>query len=148
MQDSIRIVTGTKKILINDGPDFLEFNPSDILFAERFYSLVQNFEKKRLELLERAKVLEENKAVDENGIPVTIAESLAIMTEAGTYMRGEIDRVFGKDTSQKLFGNSVTIDMFDQFFTQMAPLIQGARTKKMSKYIPTEKSKPARRKHK
>jgi len=39
--DNLRIDTGIKKILINDGPEFIEFNPSDVIFAEKFYKLTK-----------------------------------------------------------------------------------------------------------
>ena len=40
--DSIRIDTGLKRIAINEDPNrIIEFNPKDLLFAEKFYAMVK-----------------------------------------------------------------------------------------------------------
>ena len=46
--DNIQIDIGTKKVHINSGPEFIEFNPSDVTFAEKFYQLVKDFNAKQV----------------------------------------------------------------------------------------------------
>ncbi len=132
--DSIRIDTGVKRLLINDGPDVLEFNPTDIVFAEKFYAMIREFEEKQAEYQARAELAAADEKVDENGIPVNITKSLELLREVCIFLRERIDFLFGAGTSQKLFGDAMTLDMFEQFFEAIAPHIQRARADKVSRY--------------
>jgi hypothetical protein len=133
--DSIRIETGVKKIQINDGPEYIEFNPADVSFAERFYQLIQDFEVKQVEYQKRAEILDAgSNLVDANGIPINFPAGLAMMREVCEFMRVKIDGLFGKDTSRKCFGDALSLDMFGQFFTGITPFIKTARTEKVAKY--------------
>lgn len=137
--DSIRIDTGVKRLLINDGPDVLEFNPTDVVFAEKFYAMIREFEEKQAEYQARAELAAADEGVDENGIPVNIEKSLALLREVCVFLRERIDFLFGPGTSQKLFGDAMTLDMFEQFFKAIAPHIQRARADKVSRYAKAEK---------
>jgi hypothetical protein len=133
--DSIRIDTGIKKIQINDGPEFIEFNPSDISFAERFYQLMKDFEVKQVEYQARLDKIDANKELlDANGVPANLPEGLALLREEGEFIRERIDQLFGEDTSHKVFGNALSLEMFESFFTQITPFIQTARAAKIIKY--------------
>jgi hypothetical protein len=142
--DSIRIDTGVKRVLINDGPVYIEFNPSDILFAERYYQLLKTFETKLLEYKARARVLDANTSTDVDGLPANIPEGFGMVKEASAFMRVEVDKLFGEGTSQKVFGDAVNLDMFDQFFNGLAPFISRAREEKVSKYLDKPKRKKVR----
>ena len=132
--DSIRIETGVKNIQVNDGPEFITFDPTDVSFAENFYSLVQEFGVKQVEYKNRAEALDANKELDANSIPVNFADGLAMMREVCEFMRDKIDGLFGKDTSRKCFGKTLSLSVFEQFFTQITPFISTARAEKTSKY--------------
>ena len=134
--DSIRIDTGEKRIAINDDPErVIVFNPGDIGFAERFYQLLQDFEAKQVEYQARAEDLD-NQALDERGIPSRIGESLALLREVCEFLKERIDHLFGAGTSAKVFGEAMTLDMFEQFFTGIVPFVQTARSGKVTKYAP------------
>lgn len=139
--DSLRINTGAKKILINDGPECIEFNPHDVAFVERFYSLLSEFEGKLDEYQKRSEALDSDKAIDENGLPANIPERIAFMREACEYLRGQIDKLFGEGTSKAAFGDTLSLDIFTQFFEGITPFIQAARQEKMAKYAPSIKKK-------
>ena len=48
--DNLNIDLGIKRLMINDDSEkVLEFNPSDIVFAERFYKLIQVVQEKEIE---------------------------------------------------------------------------------------------------
>lgn len=133
--DSIRIDTGIKRIAINDDPNrIIEFNPSDVVFAEKFYQLIKDFEIKQADYEKRAKALDEQKDVDANGIPVNLEEGIALLRDVCEFMREKIDYIFGKGTSQMVFGDALNLEMFDQFFTGITPFIQKARDVKIKKY--------------
>ena len=135
--DSIRIDTGEKHICINDDPNrVLVFNPADILFAEKFYALLSELEKKITEYQERGTQLDRENGQDQHGLPMNLSARVAFMRESCEYIRGQIDYLFGVGTSKLVFGDAMSLDMFTQFFQGVTPFIQTSRTEKVSKYIP------------
>lgn len=145
MADTLRIDTGVKKIAIqrDDQPEcFIEFNPSDVAFAERFYALLGDFEGKLKDFQVRSEEIDKNADLDGRGIPVNLPERLALTRDACMFIRGKIDDLFGPGTSQAVFGDALTLDMFTQFFEGITPFIKVARTEKLTKY---DHRKPAGR---
>jgi hypothetical protein len=135
MVDTLRIDTGAVRLAINgDENRIIEFNPEDIVFVERFYNLIKEFESKEVEFRERAEKLAENSELDEHGIPVNTGENIKLVIELCDYLRKNIDHVFGQGTSAKVFENNQTLNMFEQFFTGILPYVNKARTEKISKY--------------
>lgn len=133
--DSLRIDAGKKRIAINDDPQrVIEFDPTDVLFAERFYSLIQDFETKQVEYEQRAAELDTDQSFDQNGLPVNLAGRLAFMREVCEFMRLQIDSLFGTGTSQTVFGDALSLEMIEQFFTGITPFIQRARSEKINRY--------------
>lgn len=139
--DSLQINTGIKRIAINDDENrVIEFNPEDIIFVEKFYGLIKEFEKKEVEFRKRSDEIGAITELDEYGIPVNTAESIQLVVDLCRYLRAQIDNVFGKDTSQKVFGDAMTLNMFEQFFTGITPFVQNARKEKVSQYRKTSKT--------
>ena len=140
--DSIRIDTGVKRIAINDDPTrVITFNPNDVAFAERFYSLIREFEDKQVEYETRSKELDAHKdELDEHGLPVNVGEGLAFLREVCEFMCGRIDHLFGPGTSRIAFGDALTLEMFEQFFTGITPFIQSAREEKILRYTNQKQS--------
>ncbi len=139
--DSIQINNGLKRIAVNgDENRVIEFNPEDIVFVEKFYGLIKEFEQKEVEFRQRADEINAVEGVDEYGIPVNTAESIQLVVDLCKYLRVQIDNVFGKDTSQKVFGDAMTLNMFEQFFTGITPFVQNARKEKVSQYRKTSKT--------
>lgn len=133
---NLTINTGEIEITINNDPNrVIRFNPDDISFIDGFYELINDFQAKNLDYISRAQELEKNEEKDENGIPKNIGAIIALNKEICTYLREQIDNVFGKGTSQTVFGNINTIDVFVQFFEGITPIIQQKRQSKISKYI-------------
>jgi hypothetical protein len=135
MTETLRIDSGLKRVAINGDPDrVIEFNPKDVLFMERFYELIREFETKEAEFSERAAQLEQDDAVDSYGLPANAAERIDLMKDICTFLRERIDRVFGSGTSEKAFGDALGLDMFEQFFTGITPFIETARSEKLVRY--------------
>lgn len=134
--DSLRIDTGIKRIMINDDPErVIEFNPSDVIFAERFYKLIGDFEVKQVEYQARSEQLDAGRDnLDHNGLPANLGEGLAFLREVCEYMHGQIDYLFGVGTSAKAFAGALSIDAIGQFFQGITPFIQQARSEKVAKY--------------
>jgi hypothetical protein len=123
----ISIVTNAKRIPIErDGQPVgeLVFDPADVLFAEKFYKLLSDFEGKALDYQARASLI----------APNDTGAKFAILRETCDYLRGEIDRVFGFGTSQMVFGNCYKVEVFSQFADGLMPYFADARAEKVGKY--------------
>ena len=132
--ESLRI-DGFIQLAINDDPErVISFAPDDIMFAERFYGLLDAFREKENEYRERAGKLSENKKLDDYGIPETAPDGIALLRDVCDFMRDEIDIVFGEGTSEKAFGDVRSLDMIEQFFKGITPYIQHARHEKTRRY--------------
>jgi hypothetical protein len=133
--DTLQINTGEKRIAINgDESRVIVFNPSDIIFAEKFYNLVGDFELKLGEYQKRGALLDANQETDSNGTPKNLDERLALLREICEYVRERIDHLFGKGTSQKAFGDTLSLDVFKQFFEGITPFVQTVRSEKIAQY--------------
>lgn len=147
--DSIRVDTGEKEISIERNGTVvgqLVFNPSDVAFAERFQSLYAELKIKLDENKEKAKEIDKHDEVDENGIPLNSKERLAFIREICEYMKTKVDELFGKGTSQMVFGDAVGLTMFEQFFQGITPYARGTRTKKVARYTTSASEKRDKRK--
>jgi hypothetical protein len=141
--DSIRIHSGIQRIAINDDPErVIEFNPNDVTFVERFYNLIHEFEGKEEEFQRRARLIDERQEqLDTHGIPENLPEGAQLLREVCEFMRTKIDHVFGPGTSQKAFGDSLSLDMIGQFFEGIAPFVTRARAEKLETYKPARNRK-------
>ncbi|MGX8711628.1 MAG: hypothetical protein ACQGTM_15455 [bacterium] len=133
--ESLHISTGEIRLCVNDDPTrVIAFNPTDISFAERFYSLLSEFEEKEKEYQQKVEALKNNVEIDAFGIPKNFGPALALLRETSGFLREKIDDVFGAGTSQAAFGDANTLDMFEQFFGGITPFVQKAREKQVGKY--------------
>ena len=148
MDNVLRIDDGTKKLGINDGPEFISFNPTDVKWAELFQGMRQELLDKVDELQARSKELEAKaKAPGTTGVAAEIEKSgLALRTEVCVYMREKIDRLFGENTSQKVFGDLMSEYAITSFLEQVSPHIQIARAAKVAAYVPHPQAKKRGRK--
>lgn len=134
--DTIKVGKQTLKIAINDDPSrVIEFNPNDILFVEKFYGLMRDFESKEQSYLERAEQLDENQMMDKSGVPANLDERLAYLREVCEFVHAGIDRVFGDGASKKIFQGQLDLSMIAEFFEGITPLIQKTRSDKINQHI-------------
>ena len=132
--DSIQVDSGVKRICINGDPArVITFNPGDVLFAERFYKIYDEFRAKMGEIKSRAAILDQT-ARDENNAPADFAEGLAFIRESCEWMHDRIDALFGSGTSQAAFDGALSFEMIAQFLEGITPYIQVARAEKLDKY--------------
>ena len=134
---AIKINTGMIRLQVEcDGrTEEITFNPDDVGFINKFCDLMKTMEEKQVEYDARIAELEKEESFDTYGIPHNMKERLALMLEICLFMREQVDMVFGAGTSQKIFGDANTLEMFTQFFEGIAPYIQKNREEKMAKYI-------------
>lgn len=132
-QNSINIKQ--KRISINNDPNrVIIFDPTDILFAEKFYRLAGEFEEQQGKYEKQMRELGSDHRVDQHGIPLNFLQRIEVAKTACQFMRDQIDILFGSGTSQMVFGNALSLDAISQFFTGIKPYIQQARREKVSKY--------------
>lgn len=132
---SIRVDAGEIRLRINDDPDrVITFNPFDLLFAEKFYALLDEFEKKDEELQERMAELAMDEAKDKHGLPKNTPETIALMSETAEYIHEKIDDLFGEGTSEAAFQGQKNLEMIVQFFEGIVPYINEARSERIEKY--------------
>lgn len=141
---NIKIDSGIVRLTINDDPNrVVAFNPNDILFAERFYSLIDDFETKEKEYNKRLEELRADERKDEYGLPANAQEQMNLLKDIVKFFQTKIDWIFGAGTSDAIFQGVMNLDIIEQFFNGVAPYIQAAREKKTTSYV-SPKSKKQR----
>lgn len=140
---SIAIDVGEIVLAVNeDASKLVRFNPGDVAFAERFYALTRDFQKKLVEYETRYRVLDKETKVDADHLPVNMDKRIGLMRDICEYIKSRIDSVFGDGTSQAVFGDALTLEMFDQFFEGVSPYFDSARERVTKKYMVTSQPKP------
>lgn len=142
--DSLKINTGEKRIAVNgDENRVIVFNPSDVMFAERFYKLIGEFQERLTQYQAQAETLDQEAEVDENNIPLNLQARLKLVKEACTFVYEKMDVIFGAGTAQAAFQGAYNLDAVTQFFEGIMPYIQDARAEKIAKYT---NKRPVKRK--
>jgi hypothetical protein len=160
--DTINIVTGKKKIAIKrDGIEagVVEFNPYDVVFREKYYNLLRELNENSdeiKEILKKAKKIDDNKEVDDNGIRKNIPEEFDLTKEVNRLFCEKIDNLFGSGTSEIIRGEfEPTLEqyknapsIYQQFFTAIKPYFEEAAKNAVQKYTSVAGEKRNKRKPK
>lgn len=134
--NNINITTGIVRLTVNhDESKIISFDPTDLIFAEKFYRLIAQLEKQLHDFRVRSIAIEANKTLDENDVPVNIKERLDLLRDTCQFLREKIDDVFGENTSQNAFGTAMNLDMFAQFIDQITPYVKDNRATRVNKYM-------------
>lgn len=143
---SLQIDLNTIKLLINQGPDYIEFNADDILFIEGFYNLIEQFQLKQIQYQNMMDKIDPEQTTP-GGLPLSAGETIAAMKDICLFARAKIDEIFGMGSSQKLFGNSLAFAPIEQFFTGISPYIKARRSAHLQEFLPPKAvRKPRKRK--
>lgn len=117
----------------------ISFNPESVEFAEAFIKLLESLEEKSRELETKAKELEslseDEDSESELQIPKNAKENVELWKDVSTYLRSEIDVLFGENTSNIVFGSVNSLDMFFQFFDGITPFVAQGRVGKVEEYL-------------
>lgn len=144
---NINISNGEKRVTINnDLTRVIVFNPTDVLFAERFYSLLGELKTKLIELDRRGAELSAATKKDEDGMPVNMAEQISLQVETCNYLREKVDIIFGTGTSQMAFGEARNLESFKQLFDGILPFFETVRAEKVAAYTSQASAKRNKRK--
>jgi hypothetical protein len=142
--DTLRIDTGHKKVQINDGPEFIEFNPTEVNWGRRFERLRSDVKTRMDEMSAKIAGIEKRAQELNEETPAMIEEVNNLRDEVCVFIREKIDILFGTGTSQKVFGDLMSEYAIASFLEGIAPFIQSGREQMVTKYLP----KNNRKKHK
>jgi hypothetical protein len=93
------------KIAIDgDEGKVIEFNPNDMLLSNRITEFMVNVQTKQDEMTKKAEALDAGEQPADGALPANIKDVLAFNQEVADYFTGELDDIFGKGASAKLFG--------------------------------------------
>jgi hypothetical protein len=93
------------KIAIDgDEGKVIEFNPNDMLLRNRITEFMVNVQTKQDEMTKKAEALDAGEQPADGALPANIKDVLAFNQEVADYFIGELDDIFGKGASAKLFG--------------------------------------------
>lgn len=129
--ESLSIGGNAVELMIDDDPKrIIRFYPTDVEFAEAYFSLCSEFDKARQDIAAR-EIAMENEGLDE----ITLAERRVQLTkEAFDVLRAGIDNTFGPGTAQTVFGNRNNLTMAARFFRGVTPYVRRARESEIARY--------------
>ena len=113
----------------------LRFDPSDVLFMERIYDLMDRFEALNADYTRRAQALEAEDGPSVGGVPPGARARLALLRELCEAMYGALDGVFGAGTSAMVFGDCLSPDAVAEFLAQLTPKVDEVREERMKRYV-------------
>jgi len=125
-------------LINNDKNKVIEFDPEDSSFANRYYTMIANFDQKKDEFIKRAAQIDKNEEVNSFGIKVKLIEESKLIIEMFNYMCEQIDYVFGKGTSEMAFDNVAKLELIDQFLNGITEHVLTIRNSKIKKYLNSE----------
>lgn len=138
--DSIRVKRRELiEIEVNDEHETISIDPNDRRFVANIMGFVKTLRDCMSELQERANTLKLKAETEpDNAIIEAIEYESTISNKAAK----ELDSIFGEGACDKIFGKGVapSLDMINDFFTQIVPFIQKALEKRNrsigNKYAP------------
>ena len=136
----LRVNKGLIRLEVNDDGEHIEFSP-DVLFMERFQNFYDELRVKEIEFMEREAQINQNKDLDENGIPINSRDRINLTKEFCEWSREKIDGLFGNETCRKVFGNVLMPELIAEFLEQVVPYITKTRSSVVSKYSKQSKGK-------
>jgi hypothetical protein len=135
----IKSSSNTIRLLINnDKNKVIEFDPEDSSFANRYYTMIANFDQKKDSFIKKAAEIDKIDEVNSFGIQVKLVEESKLIVEMFNYMCEQIDYVFGKGTSEMAFDNVAKLELIDQFLSGITEHVLTIRNSKMKKYLNSE----------
>ena len=115
----------------NDPKRIIRFYPTDVSFAENFFTLAREFDERQKQIDRRLDEIEKSDCTQCE----KLQQGIALSREAFEILRTGIDKVFGSGTSNTVFGEHNNLDMVARFFRGVTPYIKKARQSEIDKYL-------------
>jgi len=151
---SIVINTGKVTVPVEiDGSNgvYISFNPHDVLFMEKLHRFYRRTMEKADEwdqaLPEKQKAIA-SVELDERGVPIKVEPMTDPVKEMNSFMRKEIDEIFGEGKSAEIFGDAVyeNPEIYIELVDGIKPYMERVRDQKINKYIAPPPSRAERAK--
>lgn len=123
----------------------LRFNPHDVTFSERIYTMISEFSEAQEKFVKRTAELEADKSEDKYGLPANQRERFALVRELCETTHAKIDEAFGEGTSELVFGGILDPDAIWQFFDGIVPSMDEAQRERIQKYTQKHGNRQQRR---
>lgn len=125
------------KIAIDgDESKVIEFNPNDMLLRNRITEFMVNVQTKQDEMTKKAEALDAGEQPADGALPANIKDVLAFNQEVADYFIGELDDIFGKGASAKLFGErSFDPDLMASFMAYVMEKIGNVSNSKIEQKL-------------
>lgn len=147
--EKIRIKNKSQlKIEVNDEGETIAIDLNDTMLPIKLMSMMKDITIKEQEFKEKADAImqipDEEIAEEYEGLKVTknFIEYSKLCNDFCDTCRGYIDNMFGIGASQKIFKDVNNIDMFNDFFVQIQPILEkagmtmvGAKKELVKKYL-------------
>lgn len=124
--DSLRVNNGIKTIEVNDAGECISIPISDASFFKRFGDMINNFEKKKMEIDQQGKELSEKHKDKPDNDADMIIDTINLYSNLCKDICSEIDKLFGEGCCRKVFYSIEipSVELIGDFFDQIVPLIQ------------------------
>lgn len=134
--ENLVIDSGAVELTIDgDKSRVIRFYPTDVSFAEAYYSLADRFGKLQGEVAEKERTISESGMPNEEKIRERIRLSKSVYGE----LEKGIDEVFDPGTYHTVFGKHNNIEMVARFFRGISTYVRAARDREVKRYTSIEK---------
>jgi len=136
--------TNSVKVAIDgDESKVIEFNPNDMLLRKRITEFMLDLQTKQKEMAEKAEELDKMNEAAEGELPSNLQAVLDYNQEVADYFIGELDDIFGKGASAKLFGErAFDPDLMAEFLSWVMGKINGVSQETIEKKLGQPLKKP------
>ena len=129
--ESLSIRGKAVELMIDDDPArVIRFFPTDVEFADGYFSLCTEFDKARADIAAKEAELEGSGL----GEIELAARRVDLTKEAFDILRRGIDNTFGPGTAHTVFGDRNNLTMAARFFRGVTPYIRRAREAELARY--------------
>lgn len=129
--DKIRIGRQNVKVIeVNDEGECITLNFNDRGLVSRFYSLMEEYNKRQAEMMKRAEEIDAMESESEKN-----KAFIELDLEIHKWLAKEVDGVFGEGTCRKVFGDIVpSVYCYTEFFEQISPFFKEFAAAHTNKY--------------
>ena len=124
--ETLQVRTGEVRLQILDDQGnkrgIFHFNPNDIESARKIVHLQSELDEKEKEYDARAEKAE------------TDEDKVDLLAETVEYFKGLVDEIFYQGASQDVFGDAMTLNRFDDFFSGIMPYYQKSSQARIAEF--------------
>ena len=122
----IKLNNKNLKIQVNDDGEYIVLPFEDKTFIHRFYKMIDDFKEVESSFIDKGKLIDElEDSIDEFGISSKERKFMELDLEIHTFLKEQIDLLFGENTCKKVFGDIVpSFVLITEFLDEISPFIE------------------------